>query len=44
MIEDFVLIEVNFKRAAEIVSTSQPPGSFFDRIVEQVKKRNPDIP
>ena len=44
MIEDFVLIEVNFKRAAEIVSTSQPPGSFFDRIVEQVKRRNPDIP
>ena len=44
MIEDFVLIEVDFKRAAEIVSTSQPPGSFFDRIVGQVKRRNPDIP
>ena len=43
MIEDFVLIEVNFESSPEVVSVSQPLEDFFDRIVDQVVKRNPGI-
>ena len=43
MIEDFALIEVNFERESEIVSVSQPLEEFFERIVAQVVKRNPEI-
>ena len=41
MIEDFVLIEVNFESSPEVVSVSQPLEDFFDRIVDQMVKRNP---
>ena len=42
MIEDFVLVKVNFGSSASIVSTSQPFTEFFDTIVEQVAHRNPN--
>lgn len=42
MLEDFLVVDVNFGKSAEIVSMSQPPGQFFDRLVEQVKLRNPE--
>ena len=42
MIEDFVLVKVNFDSSASIVSTSQPFTDFFDTIVEQVSQRNPN--
>ena len=42
MIEDFVLVKVNFGSMASIVSTSQPFTDFFDTIVEQVAHRNPN--
>lgn len=42
MIEDFVLVKVNFRSSAAIVSTSQPFSDFFDMIVEQVAYRNPN--
>ena len=43
MIEAFALIEVNFESSPEVVSVSQPLEDFFDRIVDQVVKRNPEI-
>lgn len=42
MIEDFVLVQVNFGSSASIVSTSQPFAHFFDTIVDQVARRNPN--
>jgi hypothetical protein len=42
MIEDFVLVKVNFGSSASIVSTSQPFSDFFDTIVAQVAHRNPN--
>ena len=42
LIEDFLMVDVNFGKSAEIVSMSQPPGQFFDRLVEQVRLRNPE--
>ncbi len=42
MIEDFLVIDVNFGASAEIVSMSQPPAQFFERLVEQVQYRNPE--
>ncbi len=42
MIEDFVLVKVNFRSSGSIVSTSQPFADFFDTIVGQVAHRNPN--
>ena len=42
MIEDFVLVKVNFGSSASIVSISQPLTDFFDTLVEQVTHRNPN--
>ena len=42
MIEDFVLVNVDFGSSSKIVSISKPLGTFFDRIVEQAGFRNPD--
>jgi hypothetical protein len=40
-VEDFVLIEVDFRTDSSIRSTSQPFESFFDKLAEQVAIRNP---
>ena len=42
MIEDFVLVKVNFSSSASIVSASQRFTDFFDTIMEQVAHRNPN--
>ena len=42
MIEDFVLVKVNFDSSASIVSISQPFTDFFDTLVTQVAHRNPN--
>ena len=42
MIEDFVLVKVNFSSSASIVSASQRFTDFFDTMVEQVAHRNPN--
>lgn len=42
MIEDFVLINVDFGSSSRIISVSKSLEDFFDRIVEQVAFRNPD--
>jgi len=42
MIEDFLIIDVDFGASPEIVSMSQPPAQFFDGLVEQVESRNPE--
>ena len=41
MIEDYVLVKVDFSSAPLIVSVSQPMNDFFDMLVEQVANRNP---
>ena len=42
MIEDFVLVNVDFGSSSRVISVSKPLEEFFDRIVEQVAYRNPD--
>ena len=42
MIEDYVLVKVDFSASPSIVSVSQPMDNFFDVLVEQVVTRNPD--
>ena len=41
MIEDFVLVNVDFGLSSKVVSVSQPLSDFFDRIVAQTARRNP---
>ncbi len=41
-VEDFLLVKVNFGAGSEILSTSQPLESFFDRLLAEVKARNPN--
>ena len=42
MVEDFVLLEVDFGSGSAIRSLSQPFQEFFDTLVEQVSVRNPN--
>ena len=42
MIEDFLLVKVNFGSSASIVSISQPFTDFFDTLVAQIAHRNPN--
>ena len=41
MIEDYVMVKVDFSSAPSIVSVSQPMNDFFDTLAEQVASRNP---
>ena len=41
MIEDYVLVKVDFSSSPSIVSVSQPIDDFFDMLIEQVATRNP---
>ena len=41
VVEEFVLVRVRFTSNPVVVSTSQSMTSFFDRIVEQLRVRNP---
>ena len=43
MIEDYVLVKVDFSTSPSIVSVSQSMNNFFDMLVEQVARRNPDV-
>ena len=43
MIEDYVLVRVDFSTSPSIVSVSQSMDDFFDMLVEQVARRNPDV-
>ena len=43
MIEDCVLVKVDFSTSPSIVSVSQSMNNFFDMLVEQVARRNPDV-
>lgn len=43
MIEDYVLVKVNFRSSPRVVSVSQPLDSFFDHLVTQAADRNPDL-
>lgn len=41
MIEDYVLVKVDFSASPSIVSVSKPMDDFFDMLVEQVATRSP---
>ena len=41
-VEDFVLVEVDFRQSASSVSASQSFDAFFDTLAEQVAARNPN--
>ena len=43
MIEDYVLVKVDFRASPRVVSVSQPLDSFFDRLVTHLADRNPDL-
>ena len=42
MIEDFILINVDFGSSSRVLSVSQPLSAFFDGLVEQIALRNPE--
>ncbi len=42
MIENALLVTVDFGVSSRVLATSQPPETFFDDLVRQVKARNPD--
>ena len=41
-VEDFVLVEVDFGAGPSILATSQSLDAFFDTLVDQVGRRNPE--
>ena len=43
MIEDYVLVKVDFSSSPAVVSVSKSMSDFFDALVEQVALRNPSV-
>ncbi len=41
-VEDFVLVEVDFRSGSAILQKSQTFDAFFDTLIEQIRKRNPN--
>ncbi len=41
-VEDFVLVEVDFRSGPSILAVSQPFNEFFDTLVDEISARNPN--
>ena len=41
-VEDYVLVEVDFSTGSSITTTSQPFREFFDTLIGEIKRRNPN--